>query len=91
MNKVLIFEFVIVFFFGWCTGDMLRNIMKTIHSRKNVDKPASLQSKQISRSCNIADPHILNTMKYFILSNDENGICACSATSLQDADPKGLA
>ncbi|MDR1333789.1 MAG: hypothetical protein LBJ71_01070 [Holosporaceae bacterium] len=39
----------------------------------------------------MADPQILEMMKYFLLANDEKDVCVCTATPLQDSDPKDLA
>jgi hypothetical protein len=39
----------------------------------------------------VADPQILEMMKYFLLANDEKDVCVCIATPLQDSEPKDLA
>jgi hypothetical protein len=71
--------------------DLLSSIFRVMRTRKS-ESVAVMSKNYVSLHCeSVVDPYILDVMKYFLLSNDEKDVCKCSATPLQDSDPKDFA
>jgi hypothetical protein len=71
--------------------DVMSGLFKIMRIGKSSGGGGNNGGGMCSSREDVADPHILGMMKYFLLSNDEKNICKCSATPLQDSDSKDLA